>query len=121
MKISYIFQLKDFLILLLIGFIIGIFYGILNAPSKIKNNYIYQIFADIIFCLISTIVFVFSINIINMGEYRAFLVFAYVLGIIIERTTLGKLFAKGYKYMYNKTINMIKKIANSKFGRIVFK
>ena len=121
MKISYALQLKDFFILFLIGIGIGIIYGILNMCQKIKPIYAIQIILDIVFCIISTIVFLFSINIINMGEFRLFLLIAYIIGFIIERITLGKLFAKGYKFVYNKLIVLGKQIVNSKFGRIIFK
>ena len=121
MKISYVLQLKDFFIVFLIGFLIGIFYGIINIPSKIKFRYVLQIILDIIFCLIFTITFLITINFINMGEFRLFLLIAYYLGFISERITLGKLFAKGFKLIYNKTISLWKTFSKSKFGRIIFK
>lgn len=121
MKISYVLQLKDFLILLLIGFGIGLIYGILNITQKLKRIYILQIIVDIVFCLISTIIFLLVINFINMGEFRLFLLIAYLIGFTIERITLGKIFAKGYKFVYNKIKHFNKKIANSKIGRIILK
>lgn len=50
-----------------------------------------------------------------------FLLLGYVLGYYLERLTLGKLFAKGYKKVYNGSINILKKFANSKLGRMILK
>lgn len=121
MKISYILQMKDFSILFILGIIVGIIYEFLNISQIIKNNYIIQIFSDIIFCLIFTIIFIFAINIINLGEFRIFLLFAYYLGFTIERITLGKLFAKGFKLIYNKLIILWKRFLKCKIGRFIFK
>ena len=121
MKISYILQMKDFFILFIIGFGIGIVYELLNTTQKIKKIFVIQFFSDITFCLIFTVVFLYTINIVNMGEFRLFLLIAYCLGLFIERITLGKLFAKGFKLIYNKTISLWKTFSKSKFGRIIFK
>lgn len=121
MKISYVLQLKDFLLFLVIGFAIGILYEIFNSHKVIKSIYIIQIVIDTIFCLIFTIILFLSINCINCGEFRLFLVFAYYMGFILERIILGKLFAKITKYIYNKLITVGKKILSSKFGRFIFK
>lgn len=121
MKISYVLQLKDFCIMLGIGVILGIIYGILNIPNKIKTIRAIQIISDILFSAIAIISFIIFINLINMGEIRFFLCLGYILGFIIERITLGKLFAKGYKYVYNKIVKFFKFIANSKVGKVIFK
>lgn len=121
MTTSYALQFKDFIIILLAGFIIGIMYGIIKIPTKIKNNYIYQIFTDIFFVIMTTFIFILLINIINLGEIRLFLIIGYILGIIIERITLGKLFAKGFVWVYNKLSCKIKVATKSKLGRIIFK
>lgn len=121
MKISYVLQLKDFSIMLAIGLILGVLYGILNLFSVVKKNFIFQIIADIIFSITGLIVFIVFINIINMGEFRLFLLIGYALGFILERITLGKLFAKGFKKMYNWLIMILKKFAKSNLGRIIFK
>jgi hypothetical protein len=121
MKISYSLQLKDFCILFLIGFIIGIIYGIINIHKTIKKIYILQIIGDIIFCLTAIIALLASINHINHGEFRLFLIIGYTLGFILERITLGKLFAKGYKCVYTKLINLTRKFVNSKLGKVLFK
>ena len=121
MKISYIFQLKDFSIMILFGFFLGIFYGILNIPNFIKEKFYIRIIADIIFSIVSIILLLILTNKINLGEHRLYLIIGYVLGFVIERNTLGKLFAKGYKNVYNHFVIILKKFINSKIGRFIFK
>lgn len=121
MKISYALQLKDFTIMLLLGVILGIIYGLLNFHSKIKLVFALQIISDLIFSLIAFGIFTLAINKINYGEIRLFLFSGYILGFIIERRTLGKLFAKGYKRVYTNLVKTYTKFSNSKLGRIIFK
>lgn len=121
MKLSYILQIKDLCIMLFFGFLVGILYGILNIPNRIKKKLIYQIFSDIIFSVIFSGAFIILINLLNNGELRTFLLAGYSLGLLIERITLGKIFAKGYKNVYTLIIKAIKYLGNSKFGRMIFK
>lgn len=121
MKISYVLQLQDFLIIFLIGSIVGLFYGLLNIINLVKKHIAIQILTDLTFSFICFFTFLISINKINMGEIRAFLFIGYILGVIIERITIGKLFAKAYKKVYNQFVKILKNIAKSKFGRILLK
>lgn len=113
--------MQDFLFMLAIGFLLGIFYGLLNLSTQIKHNIVIQIIIDLIFCATTTISFTLLINIINMGEFRLFLLIGYMLGFMFERISIGKLFAKGFKKVYTRLINILKKFADSKLGRIIFK
>ena len=121
MKISYILQLKDFSIMLIIGLLLGVVYGILKMPNRIKKLYILEIISDIIFVILSTTICIFAINKINYGSIRLFLLLGYIIGFIIERITLGKLFAKGFIWVYNKSIKNINKFKTTSLGRIFFK
>ena len=121
MKISYVLQLKDFSIMLAFGFLLGIIYGILNISNFIKSRLFTQILADIIFSTLAIITFIILINKINMGEIRLFLCIGYILGFTLERITLGKLFAKGYKNVYNYIVKLFKTFNKSKVGRFIFK
>lgn len=121
MKISYVLQLKDFMIMILIGLIIGAVYGILNIATNIKKNIILQIISDFVFCTITTFTFIVAINYINMGEIRLFLCVGYVIGITLERITIGKLFAKGFKWVYNGLKILGKKFKESRLGRMILK
>ena len=121
MKISFIFQLKDLGIMFGIGILLGIFYGILNIINNIKEFLIVRIVCDIVFTITATLNFIILVQKINFGSIRAYLLVGYVLGFIIERISIGKLFAKGYKRVYNLCVNGLKKFYTSKLGRIVFK
>jgi len=121
MRISYVLQLKDLSIMFAFGILLGVIYGILNICNFIKQHLFTQIFADIFFSLMAIITFLILINKINMGEIRLFLIIGYILGFIIERITLGKIFAKGYKNVYNYIVKAFKKFNNSKIGRFLFK
>ena len=121
MTLLYILQIQDLSMMLFFGVINGILYGIANIPNKIKKNIIYQIICDILFTIIFTFIFIFLVNILNDGEIRLFLIIGYLLGFLIERITLGKLFAKGFKFIYNKARDLFKLLHNSTFGRIIFK
>ena len=121
MKISYILQLKDFTIMLGIGFVLGIFYGLLNCSTIIKAHLVIQIIIDLIFSFISFSCLIIMINIINMGEFRLFLILGYIIGFILERITLGKIFAKGFKKLYTNIVIITKKFANSRIGRFLLK
>jgi len=121
MKISYILQLKDFSIMIIFGFLLGIIYGILNIFNSIKPRLFLQILTDIIFSILASILFIILVNKINMGEIRLFLITGYIIGFILERISLGKLFAKGYKTVYNHIVKLLKKFYISKIGRFIFK
>ena len=121
MKISYVLQLKDFGIMIMFGIIIGTIYEFINIPSKIKFSLIYQIIADILTVIIFFATYKMLINYFNLGQTRLFLCIGYILGFLIEKITLGKLFAKGFFSLYNYIIKQWKKFLNCKLGRIIFK
>jgi hypothetical protein len=121
MKISYILQLKDFCIMFGVGFLVALFYGIINIFPRIKKCLAIQIPIDVCFCIASFITFILMINLINMGEFRFFLLAGFVIGFLLERITLGKLFAKLFKMLYNNIAKLLKKFASSRLGRIVLK
>lgn len=121
MKLSYVLQMRDFTILLIAGFILGIIFSVLSAPSFTRTKLPIKIPMDLIFTLIFAIVFIEVVNQVNMGEFRLFLIIAYLSGIILELRTLGKLFAKGNKWVYNRLINLCKHIKESRLGKVIFK
>ena len=121
MKISFIFQLKDLGIIFGIGIILGIFYGILNIINNIKEYVFIRILCDIIFTVTATITFILLVQKINFGSVRGYLLVGYILGFIVERISIGKLFAKGYKKVYNFVIKSSKKFYHSKIGQVIFR
>lgn len=114
------------LLLFLKFFIIGLFpaflLGIFNFFSLFfKHKKTYFIIFDIIFCLFFTSLFLLAVNILNYGEIRSYLLIAYVLGCVLERKTIGKLFAKLHILIYN-TINIAsKKFKQSKMFKFLSK
>ena len=52
---------------------------------------------------------------------RLFLLVGYILGIVLQKITLGKLFAKLVKFMYNRYISVSAKFKTSKLGKIILK
>lgn len=121
MKISFIFQMQDLGIMFAIGFAFGIIYGIINITNSIKEIFLVRIICDILFTITYTLSFVILLEKINMRAIRFYLLVGYLLGFLIERISLGKLFAKYYKKMYNKLKLIYKKFKNSKLGSIIFK
>lgn len=121
MKISSILQTLDLLIMLGLGLLLGIFYGILNVKNTIKENILSRIICDIIFIFVATSTYILAIQKINLGSLRLYLFAGYIIGFFIERISLGKLFAKGYKSVYNKMKIMTKSFINTKLGKIIFK
>ena len=107
--------------MLLIGGIIGVFYGLFSIPTLITKKVYLRIIIDLLSTISATTIFIIAINYINMGQIRLFLLLGYCLGIIIERITLGKLFAKGYKFVYTNIVKQLKRFANSKLGKVVLK
>lgn len=121
MKISFVLQMKDLMLILGIGVLLGIFYGVINIFNNIHENIFTRIFCDIIFMIVATLTYIIVVEKINFGSIRLYLFLGYILGFAIERISLGKLFAKGYKSVYNKLKLMAKVFASSKIGKIIFK
>ncbi len=109
-----------FIIFLSFGVILGIAFGIINMISILcnRNKYL-QIALDIIDCLAFTALYIALVNVFNWGQIRLYLVLGYLIGIIAERKTVGKLFAKYYYKLYNWVKTRIKLMSDSKFGKFI--
>lgn len=121
MKISAILQMRDLGIMFAIGVCLGIIYGIINIFNHIHENIITRIICDIIFMIIATFSYIIIVEKINFGSLRLYLLLGYAVGFVIERISLGKLFAKGCKNVYNKLKLIFKQFKYSKLGKIIFK
>jgi hypothetical protein len=121
MTISYIFQLQDFLIMVLIGISIGFILNFLKIIVIIKNKSYLRFIYEFISTIAISITCIIAINQVNMGEIRLFLLSGYLIGIVIQKTTLGKLFAKLVNFMYNRCISASNRFKTSKLGEIIFK
>ena len=110
MIISSTLQFKEFCIFFGVGIAIGIIYDLINLPQKIKRNTPLLIITDTIFSVIAFVCFWYLTSIINLGEFRLYMLLGYILGFAIQKITLGKLFAKGVQTVYNLFINSKKNL-----------
>ncbi len=95
----------SFLALFYLGLMSGVLYEISVFVCKItKNSIILRNLLDIVVVFCSGIMFIFGINIVAFGSFRAYLVLAFVFGVVIERTSIGFLVAKVCNFVYNKSI-----------------
>lgn len=121
MKISSVLQMQDLLIMFSLGICLGVFYGILNITNHIRQKLFMQIFCDIIFISTAFITYAIILQVVNFGSLRLYLLAGYVTGFAIERISLGNLFAKGAKSVYNKLKIFITWFKTSKLGKFIFK
>lgn len=116
------FEYKVFFLVLLFGLLSGVVYGIFNMiVLSFKKNIIIKNISDGIFMLIFASIFFYCLNAYNFGTFRVYLLITYIIGFIIERKTIGKLFAKLFLLVYNYNIKLIKKFKKSKAGAFLFK
>ena len=95
----------SFLALFYVGIISGVLYEISVFACKItKNSIILRNLLDVFVVFCSGIMFIFGINIVALGNFRVYLALAFVLGVVIERTSIGFLVAKVCNFVYNKSI-----------------
>ena len=113
MKLSYVLQMRDFAILFLAGLAVSVVFSLLTSSQFIRNKIAIKIPMDFIFMLIFAFVFIYLVNYINMGEFRLFLLIAYLIGIAFDLLIMDKLFAKGHKWVYNRLVILYKKIKES--------
>lgn len=115
-------QAKLFFIFLLLGVVLGIVWGILNFIKLLfNNNIVISQVLEAHFAVLNVLgFFVAQIN-FNFGQFRFFMLVAWILGFLIERKTLGKIFAKVYYWLYNNLRNGLKKLGKTKVIKRVLK
>ena len=121
MLFTTLLQGKLFCIILFLGILIGFIYELQYLLRAIFKNKIIVFILDLIYGIIFTLLFIFSINLFNYGEFRIYLLLAYVLGLIIETKTVGDLFRQMIKFICKKTKQLIKLLKQNKFCKIIFK
>lgn len=114
-------QIILFLKFLIFGLIFGCFIGILKLFKILLNNKIINHLLDFIPCVIFICLYVLLISKLNFGVSRLYLLFSTILGIVVERISLGKLFAKLYLKLYNNMKLVKLKFTKTKLGKILFK
>lgn len=111
-----------FLICLLIGVGLGATYGVLNFIKLLfKNNIIVSNILNLVYGLGCGIVALVTTINLNFGQFRWFVVLGFVLGVVIERKTLGKLFAKIFLWLYNKLSKCLSALKNTKVVKKILK
>ena len=104
-------QAYTFIIFILIGMIIGIlfdFFRILRKTIKTKDFVTY--IEDILFCMLTGIILIYSIFIFNSGEIRIYLFIGLLFGIIIYMLSISKYFVNINVFLLNKIISFTKRI-----------
>lgn len=96
-------------------------YGILSAVNLPRKHLVFKNILEFILTVLGVVLFVILVLYVNLGEFRLFLLLGYIIGIYLERITLGKIFAKGYIWVYNKLVASAKKFAKSRVGQVIFK
>ena len=100
-----------FFTLLYWGVIVGLLYEISVFVCKItKNNLILRNCLDIIITLLGGFLFIISINYVNYGYFRFYLLTTFIAGFTLERISIGFLVAKFCDFVYNKTIKLTRQI-----------
>ena len=103
-----------FLAIFLSGLLSGLIYDLANFLTKLLSGN--KIFKQLLyfFATILSFALLFVINLtFNFGTFRAYIFFAFLLALLIERVTLGKLLNKAL----NKTANLKLKIKLPKLKR----
>lgn len=106
-----LFQSQIFFMMLYFGMICGIIFEAKNLiRHALFDNKIISFVADFAFMCVSALIFVYSKNLLNFGEFRIYLLLAFVLGIIIEHISIGFLVEKLFYLMYNKSRKLYRRI-----------
>ena len=109
-------QARIFCLFFIIGLFIGLIFDLFRSFRKnFKMSNIFIDLQDIIFLIISGIMFFRSIVIFNNGDIRFYIVFATILGILIYVLTISEscviifnVVLKSVKYIIKKSMELIK-------------
>lgn len=111
-----------FLICFLIGLGLGLVYGILGfIKLLIKNNIVISNILNFVYAISCGFVVLFTTIQLNYGQFRWFLMAGFLIGIITERKTLGKIFAKFFLWLYNKLSKCQSALKNTKVVKKILK
>lgn len=107
-------------------FVLGIIFGGVYEICKLfklvsKNNiFIVNTINFVYFCVLGTYFCSFLIKICS-GVVHIYTVFAVILGIIIEQISIGFLFTKFYKLVYNVFVKIANKAKSTKLGNKILR
>ena len=104
-------QPLNFLFIFLIGIGSGFIFDAFKYLTFLcnKNSITEKIFDCVSVVLCGIIFFLSTLN-LNFGEFRFYLLFGYILGILLERFTFGIFIVKIASYCYNKITKTINKL-----------
>ncbi len=114
-------QYKLFMIFFAYGLLVGIICGLMQLTNTMVKGKVIRFVLDLTITLGAGALFWVLTTHYNSGEIRIFLVIAFVLGIMLERISVGKIFAKWYKLLYNVVKTWLTKFKNSKLGKRLFR
>lgn len=107
---------------LLAGIICGGICGILKGINfLLKKNIISQIFCDLILTLAIGTTFIYITTFHQNGIFRLYFAIIFTFSFVIERKTIGKLFALFGFMFYNWIVKTSKSFKNTRLGKIITK
>ena len=104
-------QAYTFMIFVIVGIFIGIlfdFFRILRKSFSTKDFVTY--IEDILFCVLTGIILLYSIFAFNSGEIRIYIFIGLLFGGMIYMLSISKYFVKISVFLINKTKNIVKQI-----------
>jgi hypothetical protein len=105
-----------------LGFLLGAVYDIVYfLKLTVKNNFIVSNILNFVYVCFYGLVVLGSVINFNYGQFRLFLVLSFVLGTLLHRKTLGKIFAKIFLCLYNKLCKGLKTLTKTKLVKKVLK
>lgn len=114
-------DLRLFGVFLLAGIVWGALWGFSNHfVYWLKHRYIKIVFRflfDFTLPVLACLYLIYVTNTRNFGQIRWFFVFAMLCGLLLERKTIGKLFALLNTKLYNITIKTKTKFLSTKLGK----
>ena len=122
MMFETLLQGEIFLCFLFFGAICGIVFSSKKMIDKaFKKSKLIVLITDIVFMFLFSIMFIYAKNIYNFGEFRLFLLMAYIIGIVWEQISLDFLVVKFLKMSYNFFVRLFCKLKKTKFFCKIFK
>ena len=100
-----------FLVVFAIGFGSGFVFDLRNYIHFLCNkNKVVSVVLDVVATVVCCLVFLFAILNFNFGEMRLYLILAFILGLLLQRFSLGYIIAKFFVWWYNVLKKVVSKI-----------
>lgn len=119
MLFETLFQANIFLSIMYFGIICGLVYEITHL-FKFKK-YILCVLQDLFFMLIFSVIYIICVHILCFGEFRFYTIFAFIVGFLIERKSIGKIVALFLNMIYNICVKFLTKLKQTKLYRALSK